>query len=166
MAATEGNAPPLVVHHAGVGALTTATPFDADALRQALPGFTVKANRISIEGMSEVRYQVLSGDELMLSITGEQVIYTIDAYGAGIADETGMTIGRSRFADFQGSVEDNCWVMEEEGGGSVGCYGADPAVTYFFGIDTPVYPDTDGILHRASVPSAAKLERMLWYPTE
>ncbi len=165
--AADDGVPPLVVHHKGVGALTMTTSFDADVVRAALPGYTVKAKRISAEGMSETLLQVFRNDELMLRIVGEQTIYTIDAYGNGIADETGMTIGRSTFADYRGSVEDNCWVLEEEGNsGAVSCYSPDPAITYFFRINHAVFPDTDGNLHRASVPSAAKLDRMLWYPTD
>jgi len=156
----------LIVTHSGVGGITSQTPYDADALRQALPGYDLEIKRISAEGVSEMYFIVRKDGRDVMRIEGmDGRVSAIRLSGDGIADERGMEIGHSKFMDFKGRVERACTIQEEQDAAVIMCQSDDDAILYFFSSPEPVFPDADGALRRSSVPRSSPLTEIMWYPT-
>lgn|GEM_PF-2006663 len=157
----------LVVSHTGIGGVTSRTAYEADALRQALPGLEIETRRISAEGMSEMVFIARKDGGDVMRIEGmDGRVSAIRISGAGIADERGMTIGRSGFTDFKGDIGRDCSVREDREGATLLCQSEDEAIMYFFTSPMPVFLNADGSIRLNTLPATAPLTGMLWYPLD
>lgn len=152
----------------GVGAITSRTAYDADALRTALPGYEIVVSRVTLEGASQVSFTARKYGQDVMRIEGmEGRVSHVQLTGPGIADEYGMTLGVSTFKDFTGSVEERCLVNElRDGSSEVSCESDAPAITYAFAAPSPVRVDANGSVRRSSVPPQSVLVRITWYPMD
>ena len=157
----------LIVTHSGAGGITSKTPYEADALRQALPGYDLEVKRVSVEGMSEMYFIARKDGREAMRIEGaEGHVSSMRFSGPGISDARGMMIGHSTFMDFKGQVERDCNLLEEQDAAIIMCQSEDDAIHYYFTSPTPVLEDAGGGLRRSSVPRSAPLTGLMWYPVD
>jgi len=154
----------LVMTWQGVGGITAETPYEAEALRALLPGYEVAVSRRTVEGMSEVSLVVRRGgrDVLILHSNGDAV-GSITAVGDGVADESGLTIGKSTFADYGPPDFTDCYLQEETDTPLVVCDERDSFISHLFATPKSVKAGDDGRVPPAAIPPQSVLKRMVWY---
>lgn len=154
----------LVMTWQGTGGITAETPYEAEALRALLPGFEVAINQRTVEGASEVSIVVRKGgsDILLIHANGDAV-GSITAVGDGVADEAGLTIGKSTFADFGPPEFVDCYLQEETDTPLVICEERDSFITHLFATPKRVKAGDDGRVPTQAIPPQSILKRMVWY---
>ncbi len=154
----------LVMSWQGVGGITAETPYEAEALRALLPGYEVAVRRRLVEGMSEVSFVVRKdGRDMLLVHSNGNAVGSITAVGDSVADEAGLTIGKSTFADFGPPEFSECYLEEETDMALVACGEPDSFITHLFATPKRVEAGTDGRVPPSAVPPGSVLKRMVWY---
>ncbi len=154
----------LVMSWQGVGGITGETPYEAEALRALLPGYEVAVSRRTVEGMSEVSFVVRKdGRDMLLIHNNGNAVGSITAVGDGVADEAGLTIGKSTFADFGPPDFVACFIQEETDTPLIVCEEPDSFVTHLFATPKQVKAGDDGRVPQQAIPPQSVLKRMVWY---
>lgn len=155
---------PLVMTWQGVGGIPADTPYEAEALQALLPGYDVVVSRRTVEGMSEVIFLVRKDDRDMLVVhSNGNAVGSITAVGDGVADEAGLTIGKSTFADYGPPEFVDCYLQEETDTPLVVCDQRDSFITHLFATPKPVKSSDDGRIPPEAIPPQSVLKRMVWY---
>ncbi len=117
----------------GLDGYPAGSSFDADLVREAVPGYTVREGEAMSEGMSWTVFLVEDGDELMLEIGPDPMgtrVGTIHTTSPRVATNTGHKVG-DRFSDVYSEQEANCEAGMEEMSGTVLCPVPDMVQIYY-----------------------------------
>lgn len=154
----------LVMSPLGVSGITAETTFDAEALRALLPGYEIAVSRRTVEGMSEVSFVVRKdGRDMLLVVPNGDAVGSITAVGDGVADEAGLTIGKSTFADYGPPEFADCYLQEETDTPLVVCDQRDSFISHLFATPKRVKAGDDGRVPIEAIPPQSVLKRMVWY---
>lgn len=127
----------ISVSDAGVGPITTDTPFDLEILRDKFPAYSINKTMISTEGEEFIRYDVADEIGLLFSINPDRTggIFSVVIENDRITDSAGIRIG-ARFADiYPAALHATCYPGMEEYSGTLSCHalGADQVLYVFTG---------------------------------
>lgn len=119
-----GGRQPLVLSHRGLGPLAPGMRFDPATIRADFPGYDVKTESISAEGMPLEQATLFKDGRKTVEVVGDGGrITNIMVFAPGILDEQGIGVG-TKFGDIQKSALTSCIFGEEETGGIVLCSAA------------------------------------------
>lgn len=143
---------PLTLSATGIGGLDAATAFDADAVTEALAGYTVQQEVTSTEGMDYPILTVHDGETHLLTIhpDGDATgIYSVLVESPQVENSLGPRIGASYGSIYPDAGMASCEAGMEEMSGRVLCQAPGAAnITYVFsgawnGPDGEVPPEAD-----------------------
>lgn len=158
--------PELVVSTQGVGPLSAGTPFDAEAVREALPGYVVMTDSGSTEGLEFPVIKVLDKQKELLVITpaDKTSIFSIRVKSGQVDNTLGAELGASYAEVYKRGAAPDCTAGLEEESGLVICPAPSaPNVLYVFESTEPT--DTpDGTVPPQKVLRKYSLIEIVWKP--
>lgn len=150
----------LTLGEAGVGQISSETPFDTAAVRAALPsGFTTELRGAEIEAHVVPVVWALRDGQLVFEVYADASgarVGRVDAPSEAVVGPGGARVGQT-FADVGGAGMD-CEPGAEELSGRAVCRGDADGVLYVFASQQTLGPD----LPASDALAEALLERLVW----
>lgn len=150
---------PLVLTADGLGAIAASTPFHVDTVRALLPGFDVRPEQRSAEGMPHpvlVAYRGGTPAILITADTDGRRVRRVAVTSETVEGPAGRRVGQ-RFAE-AGALQ--CLPGEEELSGNALC--TDPAVPGVLYVFAHSWNGPDGELPPTDSLATAPMSQMVW----